>query len=341
MSEEKKALLSASAGEDDVKKPVKWTKDHEKILIDWADKAMCYRWLHATSNAKLSKINTYFTIPVIIMSTITGTANFAAERVPEEYRSYFSMAVGGVNIFAGIITTIQQFLKISETNEAHRVSSISWDKFYRKIRVELAKPPMERQNAYDFLKSCTEEFDRLMETSPAITKPIVLLFNKTFNGDHLTEEQREMFKKLKKPEICDSLESIQFSMFKEDAATLRQNVFKGLLDEVVDKTKKVSEEYQQNVKFKVINEFVENFKEETMRGPSKDELMNNLNIDVLGIGEKEIDDYIKKNPDKFVSNATASEETLDLGDIENDMNSALSGMMFGRNSESGLEMRSP
>ena len=24
-------------------KPTIWTKEHEKILIDWGDKAMCYR----------------------------------------------------------------------------------------------------------------------------------------------------------------------------------------------------------------------------------------------------------------------------------------------------------
>ena len=119
-------------------KPTVWTKDHESILIDWADKAMCYRWLHAKANQKFKKLNTWFTVPVIIMSTITGTANFASEKVPVEYRSYYSSIIGGVNIIAGIITTVQQFLKISELNEAHRVSSISWDKFYRKIRVELA-----------------------------------------------------------------------------------------------------------------------------------------------------------------------------------------------------------
>ena len=140
-------------------KAVYWTKDHEKILVDWGDKAMCYRWLHAKSHNIFNKVNAMFTIPVIIMSTLTGTANFAQERVPLEYRGYYSMGVGLVNIIAGIITTIQQFLKISELNEAHRVSSISWDKFYRKIRVELAKPPQERQMVHDFLKSCTEEFD--------------------------------------------------------------------------------------------------------------------------------------------------------------------------------------
>ena len=26
---------------------VEWTPDHEGILVEWADKAMCYRWLHS------------------------------------------------------------------------------------------------------------------------------------------------------------------------------------------------------------------------------------------------------------------------------------------------------
>ena len=71
------------------------------------------------------------------MSTITGIILH-----PEKCQhniTYYSSIIG-VNIIAGT-TTVQQFLKISELNEVHRVSSITWDKFYRKIRVELAKPP--------------------------------------------------------------------------------------------------------------------------------------------------------------------------------------------------------
>ena len=25
---------------------IEWSPEHEQILIEWADKAMCYRWLH-------------------------------------------------------------------------------------------------------------------------------------------------------------------------------------------------------------------------------------------------------------------------------------------------------
>ena len=59
----------------DLKPKVKWTAEHERILVDWADKALCYRWLHGKAHERYSKLNTWFTIPVIIMSTLTGTAN--------------------------------------------------------------------------------------------------------------------------------------------------------------------------------------------------------------------------------------------------------------------------
>lgn len=301
---------------NELAKPSKWTKDHEKILVDWADKAMCYRWLHAKSNHKLSKINTYFTIPVIIMSTITGTANFASERVPEQYRGMYSMVIGGVNILAGIITTIQQFLKISETNEAHRVSSISWDKFYRKIRVELSKPPLERQNVYDFLKSCTEEFDRLMETSPVIQKPVIELFNKTFNGDNLDEEKKNMFKSLKKPEICDSLESVQFAMYKEDETQKKARRFKEILHEAIDESAKSQSTLQNNAKYKVILEFVKYFKSEMMRAPTKQEIMNNLHSSELSISDEDIITFMKTHKKLFEKVKPKMVVESTLGDIE-------------------------
>lgn len=264
-----------------------WSPGHEKILIDWADKAMCYRWLHARSHQRFSKINTYFTIPVIVMSTLTGTANFAQDRVPEYYRGYYSMGVGFVNILAGIITTIQQFLKISELNEGHRVSAIAWDKFYRKIKVELSKPIQERQNITDFLKNCTEEFDRLMETSPIIQKRIIELFQSTFSGRRMTDQQKESFLKLKKPEICDSLESVQLSLYKQDVGEKLKTNYKKILTDVVTNNANDSAEELENKRGLLIEEFVTLFESEMMRKPTLNELCSNLISDSTQI-DKEI-----------------------------------------------------
>ena len=217
-------LLSGS--QSSAEPVVAWTPDHEKILIEWADKAMCYRWLHAKAHGHFKSWNAWFTIPVIVMSTLTGTANFAQDRIGEEQRPMFQMAVGGVNIFAGILTTIQQFLKIGELNEAHRVASIAWDKFYRNIKVELAKSPAERQSVLQMLKHQKEEFDRLMETSPMISEKVTAEFKKTFSGGTVkkirgvTQElsrKQKLFEQLKKPEICDELVSVETFVFKASA----------------------------------------------------------------------------------------------------------------------------
>ena len=179
-----------------------WTPEHEMILIEWADKAMCFRWLHSRAHALYSKLNYNYTIPVIVISTLTGTANFAQDRVPVAYQGYFVMIVGGFNILAGIITTIQQFLKITQLNEAHRVSGIAWDKFYRNIKIELARHPDERMHVNQMLKMCKEEFDRLMETSPNIPDEIIAEFKNKFK-DSLEYDD------IIKPEICDKLISTE------------------------------------------------------------------------------------------------------------------------------------
>jgi len=187
-------------------RPVEWSPENELIMVEWCDVAQCYKWLNARSHQKYSNLNAWFTIPAIVLSTISGTASFAQTSLPESYQLYSPMAIGAINIFIGILTTVQQYLKIAELNEAHRVSSISWDKFSRNIRIELAKKPEERMDAGHFLKLCRQEFDRLMETSPIINDDIVREFNVKFQGKPGSIE-RKRFEELKKPDICDIIVS--------------------------------------------------------------------------------------------------------------------------------------
>lgn len=324
MTEPNDSITDTNTNEKEAVEHV-WTNDHENILIDWADKAMCYRWLHSKNYEKYKKLNTWFTIPVIVMSTLTGTANFAQERVPIDMRGYYSMIVGGVNIVAGVVTTIQNFLKIGELNEAHRIASISWDKFYRKIKVELAKPPTERQNVDVYLKHCTEEFDRLMETSPEIDQKIIRLFKETFegvkepkygsfkyklnkfyeffnselenktfikldaSGNQILSEKQKAFKELKKPEICDSLESVRNTVYKPVHTTkLVSNEYSSGIAEVI-KRKRV-----QDLKEKKITDFTNNFVEKFNRQPTEEEILENLEQEQENISKNMISSWLTK-----------------------------------------------
>jgi hypothetical protein len=267
-----------SNGTRDIVKPnnslenYSWSVEHEHILAEWADKAMCYRWLHTRSNSLYSKLNAWYTIPCIIISTLAGTANFAQARVPLEYQAMFTMFVGGINILGGVIGTIQQFLKVTQLNEAHRVSSIAWDKFYRNIKIELTKHPNERIMVSHMLKMSKEEFDRLMETSPVIPDKIILEFKNLFI-------KSEDFNLISKPEICDVLictekfrnpwytDEYQAKLIKEQIEHSQEDILK-----------KVFEEKQQVL---VVENFCKTFLDLHNREPTEIEVIDNLseNID--------------------------------------------------------------
>ena len=246
---------------------IEWSPEHEQILIEWADKAMCYRWLHSKANLMYGKLNAWYTVPVIIISTLTGTANFAQQRVPVSYQSLFIMAAGGFNILAGIITTIQQFLKITQLNEAHRVSTIAWDKFYRNIKIELDKHPIERIDLKHMLKMSKEEFDRLIETSPSIPDKIIEEFKHKF-------EQQVLFDKIIKPEICDIL--IPTSEYRNPWYT-EENQTKVINDAINNQLIKKNKVKKQNeLDKKRITEFIILFNNLNNREPMETEIIDNL-----------------------------------------------------------------
>jgi hypothetical protein len=253
------ALVAASNPEANKTEEIvecEWTTDHEDILVEWADKAMCYRWLHSRAHAMYSRLNYVYTIPVIIISTLTGTANFAQTRVPLSYQGYFGMIVGFFNILAGIITTIQQFLKITQLNEAHRVSGIAWDKFYRNIKIEIARHPDERQNVNQLIKMSKEEFDRLIETCPDIPDQIITEFKTVFTGNFDYNE-------IVKPELCGQMVSTE--RYRNQWSTTENMAKKNNLKQQRDKKMR-----------KFIEKFMDDFGKMNGREPIESEIIDNL-----------------------------------------------------------------
>lgn len=213
---------SISNTNNNTTKPLIWTPENEDIMIEWCDVAQCYKWLHTRAHQSYSRHHTLFTIPAIVLSTITGTASFAQTSLPVNYQPYAPMVIGTINICIGILTTIQQYLKISELNESHRVSAISWDKFARNIKIELAKSPLERVDCAYFLKHSRQEYDRMMETSPSIPMSIIDEFKKSLPGK-VGSDQRKKYEALKKPDICDIIISAKDTLYDRSKDILKSN----------------------------------------------------------------------------------------------------------------------
>jgi hypothetical protein len=287
---ESKKTTEESTDEQLVNYNAEWSDEHEMILVEWADKAMCYRWLHSKARVKYYVKNIWFTIPVIIISTLTGTANFALERVPEPAQPYYTVGIGTFNIIAGMITTIAQFLKIGELNEAHRVSSISWDKFYRNLKIELSKRRNERIPAFQMLKLSKEEYDRLTETSPPINDEIIKNFKATFSGGSINEKKglttkQKQYLEIIKPEICDTMESTRNFLYRQSDEDKMREEEENKRRKTMSLIGMVKENKEEELQKQIVKDFIENFIKEYNREPTIDEIHNNLddsmNMDLL------------------------------------------------------------
>lgn len=275
-----------------------WKQEEEIILKDWADKAQCYEWMHLKAHEKYKSRKTWFTIPVIVISTITGTANFAQERFGKDLVQYVVMVIGTLNLIAAIITTIYQFLKISELNESYRMSALSWGKYYRSIKTELLKHPLDRKNHDIIFKYASEEYDRLIELSPLIPKHIILQFNAKFKND-IT---------FTKPEICNN-------NFGTDIFTMTNDERKDMIEELFEDDRKKRQALLDELNIiKKNNEELKLIKVET-----EDELNSKLGIieNKLELKQQELEKVTKQLLDTIdinnnLSRATSENEITDI-----------------------------
>jgi hypothetical protein len=172
-----------------------WNDQHENILRQWGEAAGCYRFMNHRAYLMYKSLSMRFTLPVIILSTITGTANFAQSTLPLSIQPAAPSVIGGLNLIAGLIATVMQFLKINELMENHRTAALSYGLLSRNIRLTLALPREERKkDGLKFVDECKAEYDRLIEQSPSVPINIIKDFETMYKDDEID---------FVKPEILD------------------------------------------------------------------------------------------------------------------------------------------
>jgi hypothetical protein len=203
-----------------------WTINDERILREWIDESTSYKWMHERSFKMFWWLNLFFMLPIILLSTLTGTANFTLEKINDNYRMYIAMLIGTINILAAAISTVYQFLKIAELKENYNITYKNFDKFNRTLKLELLKRPHERNNKKEFMEIARKEYDRLIESSPDVPMLIIVRF-------------RNKFKKVKNlimPDIVSNIQSYNNQDNPELAdISLQDHQRKDFIDKFIDK----------------------------------------------------------------------------------------------------------
>ena len=212
-----------------------------------------------------------------------------------------AIAVGTLSIIAGIISTIYQFLKISEINEGHRIATLSWGKFHRNLETELTRHPLDRMKPNELLNLSKEEFNRLIEISPPIDKGILKLFNSKFGKNE----------SLHKPEIGNTINSVNIYRMSEEER--RRMILEINNKENIKKNIQKKKEKKQLTQ---IEKFRNNFFELHNRMPTEEEINKNMkfikNDDDIETGSSGGNSLLDLN----------TETDLDLHQIDNEENNS-------------------
>jgi hypothetical protein len=176
-----------------------WQTEEETLLAGIGDRCNGYQWLHAQSQTHFENVNFGLTIPSIILSAITGSVTIGLTSLfPIEYQTVATTVLGSLTIGAGVLTTINQYIKSPSLAEGHRAAALAYGKLYRTILTELSLRREKRQAPSEFLKMVCAKQDRLQEMSPTISPRIIAAFKATVAGNTTLE----------KPEIAGDLDHI-------------------------------------------------------------------------------------------------------------------------------------
>lgn len=165
---------------------MEWYDFLEDSCASWAEQAQGYRLMHEKAFLHYSKISFNLTIPAIILSTLTGVANFGQGSLSPVFGSNVSLYIGVLSIAAAMLSTVAKYIRADEKAETHRNAMIMWDKLYRTIVTELTQPRAHRSDAQEFLISYREERHRLSEQSPTIPYKIRAWFKQHYKADYDT-----------------------------------------------------------------------------------------------------------------------------------------------------------
>lgn len=176
---------------------VSWNSQLEELLKQEGERALSLFWLHTRAEQRYSHMNHFVALPVIFLSAINGAGSIGSETLFGG-AVYAPLLVGFISISVGLLNAVGTYFAWLRRAEGHKIASLSYQKLYKFLSVELSLPRRERMTAKDLLKVVRETTDRLAEISPSVPPSVIWKYQQEF-AEH----------KSAKPEVANGLHVIE------------------------------------------------------------------------------------------------------------------------------------
>jgi hypothetical protein len=146
-----------------------WSKSVLERLRDWECRAAAAEEVHFDVAEDLSRRNVYLGIPVVVLTAVIGTSLFASIS-GDGAAVGIRIAAGTLSLIAGVLASIQTFLRFGARAEQHRVAAERWAAIRREIEKARALSADQVGDPKQLLDNIQARMDEAAEKSPAMPK---------------------------------------------------------------------------------------------------------------------------------------------------------------------------
>ncbi len=163
-----------------------WDESVESLLQKYADESQTREFLHRRSYYSYKKLTTFFNLPVIVLSCLSGSLQFLSKGYPD-IEQYIVTGTASLSILTAIISAVASYLKLGEQMSRHEQSANAWLLFHNGLKHQLSLSRPKRKEADEFLEECKTQYDRLFELSPICSSDQIKAIKKKITAN-ATEE---------------------------------------------------------------------------------------------------------------------------------------------------------
>ncbi len=143
------------------------------IINIWYNRIVVSQKCHYLASARFEKYNYYLGIPTTILSVAVGTVIIASSSKHIYSIIAFIFGIGG--ILAGILSSLQTFLKFNERSEKHKIYGVKYGIIGRRLEILVNTPDI----TYQIIDNIKLELDALANDAPKLPLDILSKVKKT------------------------------------------------------------------------------------------------------------------------------------------------------------------
>jgi len=165
---------------------IHWSSPLEELVASEGEKCRGLAWINQRAETYYAHRANAIAIPVIVLSTLAGTASVGSSSLFAGDTQISSVVIGLVSIGVGILNTISSYFSWARKSESHKIAYLQYSKLFSIIRIEMSLPRSERKEADQLLAQIRDGMERLAETTPSPPPSILEEFNRHFKDEDKT-----------------------------------------------------------------------------------------------------------------------------------------------------------